>query len=152
MPRPPDMACAHTRKAPNPSHTTRTRCCPPAPQPALSQARGEEDVEDESAYLEHDMECVRTLTGHTDKLYGCALSYSGKVGLTCSADKTLRVWDVWAATCSMTLRGHTDVVLCCAISASTKLALSGGRDRCVKVIAAGRSRRSQPQRWLLRWC
>jgi WD40 repeat protein len=38
--------------------------------------------------------CMRTLPGHTDMVWGVALSKNGRVAASGSADGTVRTWDV----------------------------------------------------------
>ncbi len=53
---------------------------------------------------------LRTLSGHTDWVTGCAISPSGDCIVSTSSDETLKVWDVHTGTCLRTLfvNGHLD--------------------------------------------
>ena len=65
-----------------------------------------------------DPALIRTLRGHTDVVYGCAISPAGDTIVSASDDKTLKVWDARTGEERRTLRGHTDEVHGCAISPS----------------------------------
>ncbi len=68
---------------------------------------------------------VRTLTGHTDKITAVALSADGRVAVSESYDKTLRVWDVESGERLHTLQGnsgqHRNIM---ALSADGRVAVS----------------------------
>jgi WD40 repeat protein len=42
----------------------------------------------------HSCRCIGVLEGHTDRIFGVAISSDGWVGVSGSADKTVRVWDL----------------------------------------------------------
>ena len=82
--------------------------------------------------LESDTEkCLYTYTGHQDMIGGCEVyledgsnwrqcGAAGATGeadraLTCSDDKTLRVWDLRTHGCRHTLAGHTGIVIGCCV-------------------------------------
>ena len=75
---------------------------------------------------------LRTLTGHTDVVRGCAFSPDGRRIVSASNDHTLKVWDVDSGAVLHTLTGHTDhaeqpvEVNCCAFSPDGHRIVSGG--------------------------
>lgn len=54
--------------------------------------------------------CVATLIGHQAAVWDALLLPSTDVVVTCSADRTLKLWNVSTGTCTSTVTGHTDVV------------------------------------------
>ncbi|GAB0492721.1 hypothetical protein MMPV_003990 [Pyropia vietnamensis] len=54
--------------------------------------------------------CVATLIGHQTAVWDALLLPSTDVVVTCSADRTLKLWNVGSGTCISTVTGHTDVV------------------------------------------
>lgn len=75
-------------------------------------------------------QCVRTFNGHQHRIGGCQVYLSdgsnwndraaGVAGeadraLSCSDDKTLRVWDLRTGECLGVLQGHTNVVIACCV-------------------------------------
>ena len=76
---------------------------------------------------------VRTLSGHTAEVYGCAISPDGSFIVSASWDKTLRVWDAKTGAERLTLSGHTDMVAGCAISPDGSFIVSASRDNTLKV-------------------
>jgi WD40 repeat protein len=89
-------------------------------------------------------ELVRTLTGHSDKVAGVALSADGRLAVSASWDKTLKVWDVATGRELRTLTGHSDKVAGVALSADGRLAVSASWDKTLKVwdVATGRELRT----------
>jgi WD40 repeat protein len=53
---------------------------------------------------------LRTLIGHTGPVYGVAMSGDGRLAVSASSDKTLKVWDVASGRELRTLAGHTGAV------------------------------------------
>jgi WD40 repeat protein len=82
---------------------------------------------------------VRTLAGHTDKLWDVAYSPDGQWIATTSTDHTARVWDAETGALRATLQ-HTDWVFTVAFSRDSRLVASGGSDHTVRVwdVSAGR--------------
>ncbi len=80
-----------------------------------------------------DPALVRTLTGHTDRVYGCAVSADGQVVVSASSDFTLKVWDVSSGQERATLEGHTGAVNGCAVSADGRVVVSTSNDGTLKV-------------------
>jgi len=76
---------------------------------------------------------VRTLQGHTNSIYGVALSVDGRRAVSASSDQTLKVWDVEKGREIRALQGHTDSVLGVALSVDGRRAVSASSDRTLKV-------------------
>ncbi|KAJ2078441.1 Lissencephaly-1 [Coemansia sp. RSA 988] len=75
----------------------------------------------------------RTLKGHTKSIQDMVFDQKGKILVTCSADLTLRVWDVSDDyKCVRTLYGHDHCVSAVAFLGSDKL-VSASRDKSVKI-------------------
>jgi WD40 repeat protein len=68
---------------------------------------------------------VRRLEGHTDQLTSMALSPDGKLLVTGSDDKTVRVWEFESGKELHALRGSATFVLSVAVSADGRRVLSG---------------------------
>jgi len=68
---------------------------------------------------------IRLLEGHTDQLTSMALSADGKLLVTGSDDKTVRVWEFESGKELRTLRGSATFVLSVALSADGRRVLSG---------------------------
>jgi WD40 repeat protein/serine/threonine protein kinase len=84
--------------------------------------------------------CLRILRGHTDALTGVSVSRDGRLAISASEDRTLRLWDVTSGECLQTLTGHTGPVNRVAMSSDGLTAVSSARDRTVRIwdLAAGR--------------
>ncbi len=80
-----------------------------------------------------DPTLIRTLSGHTDAVWGCAISPAGDFIVSASEDQTLKVWDARTGEERRTLRGHTDEVWGCAISPAGDYIVSASKDQTLKV-------------------
>ena len=80
-----------------------------------------------------DLKIKRTFVGHLKPIYCAALSQDGRLAISGSADRTVRIWDVATGQCLWTLEGHTDLIETVALSPDGAFAVSGGRDRTVRV-------------------
>lgn len=76
---------------------------------------------------------VRTLTGHTDWITGCAVSEDGSTIISASMDKTLKVWDGRNGAERFTLSGHRSFLKGCAISADGSTIVSVSDDNTLRV-------------------
>lgn len=82
----------------------------------------------------HWAECeLRTLEGHSDIVYGVALSADGRVAVPASEDQTLKVWEVGSGRELRTLQGHSSAVHGVALSGNGRVAVSASRDRTIRV-------------------
>jgi RNase P subunit RPR2 len=73
-------------------------------------------------------------------IWSMAFSRDGRLALSASDDRTVRVWEVESGRCLHVLKGHTNTVYGVALSGDGRLALSGSGDETVRVwdVAGGR--------------
>ncbi|MGD0089819.1 MAG: protein kinase [Planctomycetota bacterium] len=88
--------------------------------------------------------CILTFGGHSAQVSGVAFSPDGKLALSGSWDRALKLWDVATGRELWTFTGHTAPVWGVAFSPDGKLALSGSWDRTLKLwdVATGRELRT----------
>jgi len=75
----------------------------------------------------------RCLTGHSHFVQDVVLSSDGAFALSCSWDKTLRLWNLSTGNSTRLFQGHTDDVLSVAFSADNRQIVSGSRDRTLRL-------------------
>jgi WD40 repeat protein len=66
----------------------------------------------------------RTIKGHPNWVRSIAVSPDGKWLVSCSDDKTIRIWDIETGNCHAAMDGHDYDVNCVAITADGKCLLS----------------------------
>ncbi|WP_437839850.1 CHAT domain-containing protein [Sorangium sp. So ce1153] len=76
---------------------------------------------------------LRTLEGHTDAVDGVAITSDGRIAVSASWDKTLKVWDLATGQLLRTLEGHTDAVMGVAVTPDGRIAVSASLDKTLKV-------------------
>ena len=76
---------------------------------------------------------IRVLGGHGDEIYKLVAHPKLPLLVTCSADKTVKVWDANSGANTKTLPGMTDFVYAAAISPDGALVAAGAYDGEVKV-------------------
>jgi hypothetical protein len=76
---------------------------------------------------------LRTLEGHSHMVLGVAVTADGKLAVSASWDKTLKVWDLETGRTLRTLEGHSDSVRAVAVTADGKWAVSASADTTLKV-------------------
>jgi len=72
--------------------------------------------------------------GHAGTVYSVALSSDGKIGLSGSDDKTVKVWDLTSVPEVRSMTGHAGAVYSVALSSDGKIGLSGSDDKTVKML------------------
>ena len=74
---------------------------------------------------------IKTLEGHTDRVYSLAVTPDGKNIVSGSRDNTIKIWDIQNGECIRTLKGHTDAVHS-VITQDGKTIISRSRDNTIK--------------------
>ncbi|MEV4924325.1 nSTAND1 domain-containing NTPase [Streptomyces roseoverticillatus] len=80
------------------------------------------------------------LTGHTDDVYGVAISPNGRTVATASNDHTAKLWDIASQRLLATLAGHTGQVVTVAFSPDGRLIATASKDGTAKLWDAGTHR------------
>lgn len=76
---------------------------------------------------------IRTLTGHKNRVRACAVSFAGNFIVSCSDDRTLKVWDMASGAERLTLSGHDGNVYGCAVSPRGDFIVSASDDGTLKI-------------------
>ncbi|KAH7916905.1 WD40 repeat-like protein [Leucogyrophana mollusca] len=77
---------------------------------------------------------VGPIKGHTDAVFSVVYSPDGRLLVTASWDRSIRVWDSKTGIeVGKPMLGHTDYVICISISADGRRIASGGADHTVRV-------------------
>ncbi|HZM90137.1 MAG TPA: hypothetical protein VFF31_26700 [Blastocatellia bacterium] len=77
--------------------------------------------------------CLMTLTGHTGWVTACAFSPNGRLIVSASTDKTLKLWDAQTGTELASLVGHNGVVRSCEFSPDASRIVSASDDNTLKL-------------------
>jgi small GTP-binding protein len=100
----------------------------------LSACRGEETREIKPASSkEKVIEASKVLRGHENYVNDVTVTPDGKRVVSCSNDKTLKVWDLESLRCLATLEGHKEKVQGIALTHDGKWVVSCSNDRTIKV-------------------
>jgi WD40 repeat protein len=78
---------------------------------------------------------LQTLTRHLDSIRGVALSRDGRVLVSASDDKTLKIWEIEGGRERRTLTGHRNSVYGVALSGDGRIVVSASYDQTIKVWA-----------------
>ena len=76
---------------------------------------------------------LQVLEGHSNSVFKLAFSPDGKLLLSTSGDKTIRLWDPTTGTCRATLEGHSHCVSAVAFLPNGKLLASASYDCTVRL-------------------
>ncbi len=79
-----------------------------------------------------DGEC-RNLRGHTDFIFAVNFSPDGRSLVSCSADQTIRLWNVMTGQCIKVLQGHAGLVTDVTFSPDGHILASSSYDHTVKL-------------------
>jgi WD domain, G-beta repeat len=81
-----------------------------------------------------------TLNGHTERVYGVAITPDGRQAISASGDSNLKIWDLETGLEKNTLTGHFDHIKVVAITPDGCLAVSGvggdlylGKEKTIRV-------------------
>ena len=77
-------------------------------------------------------DCIQTLTGHAGWIKSIEITCNENHLLSCSHDKTIKLWNLEDGTCVRTFQGHTEYVYCIRANADGKV-ISGSSDKSVKI-------------------
>jgi len=82
----------------------------------------------------------QTLVGHSGDVTGLSFNLNGTMMLSCSQDKTIRLWDTGSWSLTTTLSGATQGVNCACMSVSDDLVLGCSNDKAARIwtVAGGR--------------
>jgi WD40 repeat protein len=84
-----------------------------------------------------DFKLEQTIENHADWIFGVAFSPDGKHLLTCSRDKTAKVWDLTAKESVLTFPDHQNGVYSVAVKPDGKIGISCGEDNQLRFWNAG---------------
>ncbi len=75
---------------------------------------------------------LKTLEGHSDKIYSVTFSADSKILASGSGDHSIKLWDVQKQCEIQTLKGHSDIVASVAFSPDLRNFASGSHDKTIK--------------------
>ncbi|XP_052079469.1 uncharacterized protein LOC127717737 isoform X2 [Mytilus californianus] len=70
---------------------------------------------------------------HSKEVKAVSLSQDNKYLVSCSADNTMKLWDMTTEKPVQTMSGHTDEVWCSAISVDNEIIVSGSKDGTIRL-------------------
>ncbi len=76
---------------------------------------------------------IRSFTGHSNWVYGVKMTPNGNYIVSCSKDKSIKIWDAATGTLVRTLNGHTDEVRFIDVSDDGSKIVSGSKDGTIRM-------------------
>jgi WD40 repeat protein len=76
---------------------------------------------------------IRTLSGHSGTVWGCAISPDGSFIVSAAYERVLKVWDAKTWRERLTLSGHAGWISSCAVSPDGSFIVSASHDRTVRI-------------------
>ena len=76
---------------------------------------------------------IRTLKGHSDSVYGVAVSPDGYFVISSSGDETIKIWELKTGKNIRILRGHSGSIYRVAVSSDGRFVVSASGDKTAKV-------------------
>jgi WD40 repeat protein len=76
---------------------------------------------------------LRTLEGHTDSVTAVAITADGKLAISASSDKTIRIWNIETGRCLKTLSGHDEEITVLRLSLDGLRIISGSADKMIRI-------------------
>ena len=139
--------CATVRFADGGAAVGVSGCCGDSAVPRRDRGRGSEALVAAAAiprFILQARPLLRTLEGHSDCVYGVAVTPDGKRAVSASQDHTLKVWDLETGRALRTLEGHSAAVRGVAVTPDGKRAVSASGDKTLKVwdLETGRALRT----------
>ena len=74
---------------------------------------------------------LRNLTGHLGAIKNVAISPDAEYVISCSADKTVKIWHLERGELLQTLEGHSEAVMAIALSRDGQILASSSLDRTI---------------------
>ena len=93
----------------------------------------ENQSEVKSDKLEKTLQAAKIIKEHNSPVNSVSITANGEWVVSCSNDRTVRVWDRATGKCLSVLEGHSNSVLAIAITSDGKWIVSGSDDRTVRV-------------------
>jgi predicted NACHT family NTPase len=100
---------------------------------AALKNEAEQSIAERQAKEKAATESVITLEGHSSVVTGVSFSPDGRRIVSCSYDKTLKVWDAETGQEMLTLEGHSSLVMSVSFSPDGRRIASGSIDNTLKV-------------------
>jgi WD40 repeat protein len=78
-------------------------------------------------------QCLKTLQGHTSRIWSVAFSPDGQILASASDDTSVKLWDVTTGQCLKTLQGHISSIYSVTFSPQGNILASSSGDQTVRL-------------------